>query len=211
MLLCRLSISAAILALSSCAALKKKPPVEAAPEVAEKPSAKQIGKVSLIHPDYGFVLIQAGSGVTLTDGTELKCLGPDGKETAKLKATSARQGSYVTADIASGTPRKDDVVFYDPGNSLQQPTAPGYAPEGESKPDPLSLANYPGISANGAPPPTGAAPTISAAPVAGAPGSAVIPDASLPTLPKESLLPQGAPPVDESQLRAVPTVQLGPR
>jgi hypothetical protein len=192
-------LALSLLALSSCSALKKKTKEAPVPEEPAAPVARQIGKISLIHPDYGFVLIQA-SGVVLPEGSELKVFSPTGQETAKLKSTPARQGSYITADITSGSPKKDDVVMHDPAGTLK----PQLAPDGEGKPDPLSLSGYPSIPSPGA---AAALPELPVAPVAGDPSSARIPDLPAPA-PGSLLPPTAPPPVDDSQLRPVPSVQI---
>jgi hypothetical protein len=115
------------ISLCSCHALKrmgkKKPTAPAEPT---SPQAEQIGSVSLIHPDYNFVLIQTRKGFSLPDGTVLKCYSPMDMESAKLKTTPARQGNYITADITSGAPKKGDRVLYDPAGVLKpgKPLAP---------------------------------------------------------------------------------------
>ena len=182
--------------LPSCTLLKKLKPKAPAPEVTEveKPKPQRIGIIGLVHPDYGFVLIQTAKGLTLPEGTLLTCYSATGVQTAQLKSTPARQGNYITADITSGTPEKDNVVVHDPDGLLPQPAQPTL-PAASQTSQPVSQVGSPAAPASGGP-------TVSASPggAVAAPASAIAP---------ESLLPKEAPPIMEQGLRPVPTVPLG--
>jgi hypothetical protein len=189
---------------------KKK--VKEQPASPAKPQAQQIGSISLIHPDYGFALIQTRKGFSLPDGTELKSYSPAGASTGKLKSTPARQGSFITADIASGNPKKGDLVMHDPGDSLKpnlpKPTAPASSssapPPVPTSHDPnadLPLPEYP-KAASSSPPSVSASPT---APVTA--DTRIAPP--IPEAPEQ--LPDFEPatkPTSKAKLRTVPSIPL---
>jgi hypothetical protein len=183
--------------MTSCSALKKlkKKPAPTAEQVEpEKPKPQRVGVIGLVHPDYGFVLIQTSKGFSLPEGTQLTCFSANGLQTALLKSTPARQGNYITADITSGTPEKDNVVVYDPEGTL---TPPSTAPSATGVP---AVPSTPPLSSSLAP--SGA--TVSASP-AGSTLTGTVPAQP----PLDSLLPKEAPPLVDPTLRPVPTVPLG--
>lgn len=69
----------------------------------------QIGAVSVVNADDGFVLIDGWE--MPKPGITLKALSQDGQETAVLKACPQQRPPFATADITSGTPRTGDRVF----------------------------------------------------------------------------------------------------
>lgn len=176
-----------LLSCTNCSVLNKLKKKEPPPVVKTEPTKLQpqnVGSIGLVHPDYGFVLIQTTKGFSLPEGTVLTCYSASGVQTSQLKSTLARQGNYMTADITSGTPEKGNVVVYDPDGTMNP--APATAPTTVQ------------------PPATG---TATSPPVGS--GVSARPGAASPAAPVESLLPREALPAAEPGLRAVPTIQLG--
>ena len=71
---------------------------------------KVVGVIEMVNPEQNYVLINCEQRMNLAPGTEILSQGVDGSR-VKLKVTPERKGSYITADIAEGTPQVRDVVL----------------------------------------------------------------------------------------------------
>jgi hypothetical protein len=189
--------------LTSCQAIKgigKKKTTQQTQ--ASRPQAQQIGTISLIHPDYGFVLIQTRKGFYLPDGTELTCYSPAGTPTGKLKSTAARQGNFITADIISGSPKKGDLALHEPAGSTKP-----------SLPKPLATNVNPAASTS-APNQEPSLPDIPVSSVTATPSISASPQPNTSrrvTPPAPEQLPDFEPmsqTYNDSNLRAVPSIPL---
>jgi hypothetical protein len=115
------ALSILALLLSQCQLLrKKKKPKPAATE----PAVILIGRVEMVNDDHDFVLIQTQGSVRLPEGTELSITAADGAE-ARVKTSPERKGSFLTADIISGTPSRGEAVLW------QRPAAAPEVPADE--------------------------------------------------------------------------------
>ncbi len=69
-----------------------------------------VGRIELVSAN--FVLIDTGSsGWSGESGVAVVTRDLDGKQTAQLKITQERKGSFVSADIVSGKPNHGDKVY----------------------------------------------------------------------------------------------------
>ena len=94
-----------------------------------------IGTIHLVDEVGEFVLIKSSRTTTLEEGTEIFTYGPDARMTSRLKASPARKGAYLTADIESGLPASGDMamMLHSLRSSSQssQKLKPGGTPSGE--------------------------------------------------------------------------------
>ena len=84
----------------------------------------QVGQIDMVNEIQKFVLIHAPGRVALSPGTMMDVMGTDGIK-AKVKLAPERKGSYLTADIESGTPAKGDAVVW---HRTTPPPAPPPSP-----------------------------------------------------------------------------------
>lgn len=109
----RLLLIACLCMLTSCHVLgrllTRKPKKKDKPEVTEV----TIGAIELVNPDQHFVLIRTGAHLMLNTGTMLYSTNAAGQVT-KLKVTPEHKGSYLAADIVSGSPKREDPVVFKP-------------------------------------------------------------------------------------------------
>lgn len=80
------------------------------PAKQEEAKPVQIGTITLVNPEASFVLIDTGYRMSPAMGETLESRAPDGS-TAQLRVTEIRKRPFVIADIVSGIPGKDDLVF----------------------------------------------------------------------------------------------------
>jgi len=80
---------------------KKRSPLAALPDAT--------GKVRSVNHEHAFVLIEGAAAAGLKAGAELYTTGA-GQETATLRVTQHRHGSFVLADIIEGRPSQGDAV-----------------------------------------------------------------------------------------------------
>jgi hypothetical protein len=97
-----------LLLLTSCGVFKRAPKKM---EPQEPPPVLEVGQIDMVNEIQKFVLIHAPGRVTLSPGTIMDVMGPEGIK-AKVKLAPERKGSYLTADIESGTPAKGDGVVW---------------------------------------------------------------------------------------------------
>ncbi len=90
------------------------------PEEASKPVV--IGMIDMVNPEQRFVLIRMATTLAIPPGTELSTTTQKG-EAVKLKVSPEHKGSFLTADILSGNPERQNVVLYQPPGP--QPATPG--------------------------------------------------------------------------------------
>lgn len=72
------------------------------------PQRLPIGIVHMVHPGGEFVLIQSGRNFHLEPGSKITTYSVGGSETAKLEASAASKGEFLTADVISGKPSRGD-------------------------------------------------------------------------------------------------------
>jgi hypothetical protein len=136
------------LVAASCGLFRRKPTPGPPP-----PDAVQIGTIDMVNPEGKFVLIHSPARTSPPANSVLEVRSAVG-QSAKVQLTPERKGSYLTADIVSGTPAKGEVViWYRKGLdsvqeaipsariSLAAPTAPSL--EAEAAPLPLPSASPP--------------------------------------------------------------------
>ena len=105
-------IAASFGLLASCQTLQKL--TEHKPDKDDKkpePGQVMIGKIDMINPDQHFVLIRTLANMMIEPGTELVSTNSQG-QTGKLKVTPEHKGSFLAADIVSGSPQKQDMVMF---------------------------------------------------------------------------------------------------
>ena len=121
----RLVLIACLLSLlPGCQAIRKLTAGKAAKEDEDSgPSTLFIGTIELVNPDQHFVLIRSAAHLMLMAGTEIHSVNAQGLPT-KLKVTPEHKGSFIAADIVSGTPAKGDQVTY----AVTNKTAPTLDP-----------------------------------------------------------------------------------
>ncbi len=97
----------ALLAVAFPGCAHKRPPRPAFPPV---PSS--IGEVAIVNLAQRFVLIDIGRAKSLPPaGAELTAKNMNGQESARLRVTPERKPPFITADIVSGTPGREDKVY----------------------------------------------------------------------------------------------------
>jgi len=97
-----------LLLLTSCGVFKRAPK-RMKPQ--EPPPVLEVGQIDMVNEIQNFVLIHAPGRIALSPGTMMDVMGTDGIK-AKVKLSPERKGSYLTADIESGTPAKGDAVVW---------------------------------------------------------------------------------------------------
>ncbi len=117
----------AMLCVSSCGALKSKPPKDekkdSPKEKIEPP--KLVGRIASIPQDKRFVLIQSYGKWTVETGAILTTRGPE-ERTANLLVTGETLGEFAAADLQSGLVEVGDAVY---SRHLVKPPALSPAPE----------------------------------------------------------------------------------
>ncbi len=94
--------------LGGCRTLKKESDGGEASTPAPASSTLPVGTVHHIDGTAGFVLIQSSRSLQIEPGTILTTYGEQGEVTARLEVSPARKGSFLTADIRDGAPKKGD-------------------------------------------------------------------------------------------------------
>lgn len=155
----RLLVSAWLVLLASCSALKDDGPelVKGTENSPEGPTYL-IGLVELVNPEQHFVLIRTEGAVKIPPGDQIITIDATGTQ-AKLKVTPERKQNFLTADITEGQPRVGNLVIHRPGQQPGKPTPPPTT-ESSTKPLPAAPAMGSGPTAPGSIPPT---PTLDAA------------------------------------------------
>jgi hypothetical protein len=69
-----------------------------------------VGQIAMVNEEDRFVLITCDAWKPPQQGTALKAM-RSGTETGILNVNAERRGTYVTADIVTGTPSRGDQVF----------------------------------------------------------------------------------------------------
>jgi hypothetical protein len=108
-------------------------------EASQRLGTLAVGEVEKVSADDGFALVKLRTGTTIAANTELATRkGPSGKVSGLLRITPERRGSFVAADIVSGTPEAGDSVT--PSLSQKRPALteiggpPTPAPAGQAAP-----------------------------------------------------------------------------
>lgn len=70
-----------------------------------------IGTIHLVDTEGGFVLIRSSRFLDVRPDQELIVTGSDGSETGRLRASAARKGSFLTADLLHGSPQAGNHVL----------------------------------------------------------------------------------------------------
>lgn len=86
-----------------------------------------VGKVHVVSPGGDFVLIRSSKFLTIEPDRILTTIGSGGLETSRLKVSPARKGSFLTADIISGTPNVGDHTLMDYVAKQNDPSADPFA------------------------------------------------------------------------------------
>jgi hypothetical protein len=86
-----------------------------APKETKTPlNSNAVGEVSYVDAESGFILIRQASGQRIVPSTALLSKSSSGSITAKLMSSTATKGSFVAADILSGTPERGNPIHLDP-------------------------------------------------------------------------------------------------
>lgn len=106
---------------------KKKSKAGEAPDPADNPLTAApmqipVGVVHFLHPDGEFVLIKSSQASMVEAGTSLTAYGSGGVASARLEASPARKGGFITADLIEGRPSPGDQVLME---HVMQAPAPG--------------------------------------------------------------------------------------
>ncbi len=103
-----------LLVAPGCAGKRKSEAKAAATKAAVAP--REIGKIALVNPEFGFALIDVDMGFAPRLGTALKTF-PHGAEPAPNAETSIltvsreRRPPFIAVDVVRGLPQKGDAVF----------------------------------------------------------------------------------------------------
>jgi hypothetical protein len=89
-----------------------------------------IGVVDLVNPEQHFVLVRTVVNLALRSGTSLEIRSPEGNKSSAT-VTPEHKSNYISADIASGMPKRGDAVI------LVAPDKPG---EGATPETPINPA-----------------------------------------------------------------------
>jgi predicted small lipoprotein YifL len=76
-------------------------------------STESLGEVSYVDEESGFILIRQSTGRKIPASTPLLAKNPTGTITARLLASPAAKGSFIAADIVSGTPERGNPILMD--------------------------------------------------------------------------------------------------
>lgn len=90
-----------------------------------------VGKVHVVSPGGDFVLIRSSKFLTIEPDRILTTIGSGGLETSRLRVSPARKGSFLTADIISGTPNVGDHTLMDYVARQNDPSADPFANDDE--------------------------------------------------------------------------------
>ena len=74
-------------------------------------STESLGEVSYVDEESGFILIRQSAGRKIPASTPLLAKNPTGTITARLLASPAAKGSFIAADIVSGTPERGNPIL----------------------------------------------------------------------------------------------------
>jgi len=98
-------------------------------------SGQTLGEVSYVDEESGFILIRQSAGQKIPPSTPLLANNLTGSITARLMASPAAKGSFVAADIVSGTPEKGNPVRLDrEAKSTEQGASNAAAPTTKRQP-----------------------------------------------------------------------------
>ena len=88
---------------------------QATPDKPELPAAHvlqiPIGTVHMVDHVGKFILIKSSRTTSLEADTQIISYGPDARMSSHLKASPARKGAYLTADLVEGVPKVGDMVM----------------------------------------------------------------------------------------------------
>ncbi len=123
-----------LLPLVSCGLFRKAKPATVRLDTA------QVGNVDMVNGEQKFILIHSPERVPLAAETVLTTQGEAG-DTGRVKVSPERKGSYLTADIVSGHPKKGDAVVWhrvvSPEAAALQPSARVSVPKADSAETPV--------------------------------------------------------------------------
>lgn len=123
----RLFLLASVCLLASCQTLKNLTSHKPKKDDDKKDVGQlMVGTIDLVNPEQHFVLIRTIAHLVLPAGTELSSTNSLG-QTTKLKVTPEHKGTYLAADIVSGSPQSQDTVMYQP-TSTAPPALNGQRP-----------------------------------------------------------------------------------
>jgi hypothetical protein len=98
------------LALSGCSTLGKIGGKKKIKPKAETARTEMIGVIEMVNPEQNYVLIRCDLPPAFSAGTQLVSVDALGAE-SKLVVTPERKGTYLTADVKSGSPKVADPVL----------------------------------------------------------------------------------------------------
>lgn len=124
---------------------KKKQALEAlakadAKETADRMGAAAVGEVSYVDEESGFILIKRNNARVIPPSTPLLAKTLTGTITARLTASPAARGSFLAADIVSGTPERGNPILVDPAAKPTKDAPPQITPMAGSPAEPASAA-----------------------------------------------------------------------
>jgi len=137
--ICRVLILVSVTGFAGCRTLSFKKDSEltveetaaaAAAAEAQKPApvTLPVGVIHHVDEAAGFVLIRSSRSLQLEPGTILTVHGGQGVESATVKVSPARKGSFLTADIVGGVPKRgEQTTMQYSSQSIEAP--PMGAPE----------------------------------------------------------------------------------
>lgn len=116
---------------------KKKEALEAlakadAKQTADRMGATAVGEVSYVDEESGFILIKRSSARVIPPSTPLLAKTFTGSITARLTASPAAKGSFLAADIVSGTPERGNPILVDPEAKPTKDIIPQIPPMADS-------------------------------------------------------------------------------
>jgi hypothetical protein len=109
-----------------------------AKQTADRMGAAAVGEVSYVDEESGFILIKRSSARVIPPSTPLLSKTLTGSITARLTASPAAKGSFLAADIVSGTPERGNPILLDPEAKTAVETIPQIPPMADS---PAQTAN----------------------------------------------------------------------
>ena len=109
-----------------------------AKQTADRMGATAVGEVSYVDEESGFILIKRSSARVIPPSTPLLSKTVTGSITARLTASPAAKGSFLVADIVSGTPERGNPILVDPDTKNAKDTTPQIIPMADS---PAQAAN----------------------------------------------------------------------
>ena len=109
-----------------------------AKQTADRMGSAAVGEVSYVDEESGFILIKRSSTRVIPPSTPLLAKTLTGSITARLTASPAAKGSFLAADIVSGTPERGNPILIDPDAKATKDTTSQIPP----------MANSPAQTAN---------------------------------------------------------------